>query len=82
MDSEYDAELLCGLRKLGRFLNRPPSTLALEVARGEWPIVTLGSGTYVANPRALKAAQAAREAARARGSKQVRVARELEEAAM
>jgi hypothetical protein len=60
MDSEYDAELLCGLRKLGRFLNRPPSTLALEVARGEWPIVTLARGTYVGNPKALRAAQAAR----------------------
>jgi IS30 family transposase len=82
MNAEHQAELICGLRKIGRFLGKSPSTLTLEIARGEWPIVTLGSGTYVANPRALKAAQAAREAARARGSKQVRVARELEEAAM
>jgi IS30 family transposase len=45
MNAEHQAELICGLRKIGRFLGKSPSTLTLEIARGEWPIVTLGSGT-------------------------------------
>jgi hypothetical protein len=92
MNTERPNDLIFGLRNIARFVGEDPATLSREIARGSWPVVTLGGGTFVANPPKLLAAKAAREAARARGElyvverrvkqrrKALEPAREMEEA--
>lgn len=57
----YNNNLVVGLTNAARVVDKHPATMTREIARAEWPCVTI-DGVVLANRDKLLAAKAAREA--------------------